>query len=1789
MNQAHDRKRMIRLRRLAVAVVTLLVSANPLGRPLEAQTAGCQLGGFPGIVDVLNPVSGVPSPFGSGYANSVELLPDAQRLFVPMNYGFGIFDVTAPLPSSPALSWPSLRAQVGRQPGDGQSYVSGFGASPDGQRLVVNMNLNGTGYSNLVAVPTDSSKSSYRFVADFSAPMSADSTVVHQIAGRYIVYTLKNGDGLYAADITNIPGPWPPCVNPGVEGCQRIEYPNDMRLGWYPVENTGRAYGSDLRLARNLLVYRNGDTLEILDAGNPGPAPVSGGNPSITPGFTRKQVPLFAWGSVGTGERLARIEVAPDPSDGRGTPAVYVLGTFRNASAKPTAWRLIKYDFATDTATPVGQPFVPPAEFVGASASSIPLLGVLSEATKATFFLWAASATNVRVYLFTPDSWPTSSPNSNYSSFYDFGTGAGVPYPGGFVREMRAMRISATDVALFVPQTTKTYAMDLSNCEPQTGPAVSGLSASSTTPFIGDSVAITPVYSPPNDSSKGVGLVDWHFDFNFHTGEPSNTSWGGINRDDKHYLGVTVGTTEPSTVSPIQLAGPCDPNFSNSVPASGTSCWTSVGTGGSGDAPSAVLAPGSTVTTTLKFEVQNQKDSANTAQLPLVWKAPDVTLVSPNVITGSTTSVGIQTQGTPDALQSWYWYAGTSAASLSLVCTTTGATCTSPQAPLNLAAQGTYYVLVSVPYKNGYRTSLCAGSPTCTPGANDPVRTLTVADIVPAFTVAGQASLPASPTVVLTVTPSLVVGNQSNTSAGAASTSQYQYCWATSGTAAGLCTWQTLFATGAPKGTTADIASQLTLTPGTTYWLRIRARSGATATWIPWNPPGGSTGQDYWPVVVTAGAPGIRPVSGLSPCGGPGVGGGTCTNGYVNTGSAVTFALQLGGADATTVPPDLFWSINVVGGSASPPSQSLGLQFTVTPSSTYTTAAFVTVTAFGQQATYQFEVRSGTPPPTTGSCDFSVIDTSTYPSTTLGTTTTQTTYSISGPKTLLFQPLSYLSTYSWSLGTFAGSQSGFSPNQPFTHTFSSAGILFVTLDGVSPSCTKAVTINVTSSVTPEFRVSDGTGANFPQAANGDFLVPSGLPVTLTAIDAATGQALPSPVTPGWNFGDATSSSVTPAQKAWTVSGSATYLVTLTLGAKSVSHNVNVVPGIPTAAYSAVYGDGGTIDTAKVALNKAILFTSTGPPAAQYTWDFGDGTVETGPSAITHTYTRTGSFPVTLRMALGGVTFQTATPTTYSVVELPRWIVPGLAYAAGVLPGSFYISDVVIQNTSATQWASYSIALLDGQDPLVWVELPGFQPLESRRLSNVVNKTFGKNAGVTYAMVVRGNNVPSEPAIVAFTYNNNGADRATKGTYGTAISAVSASAAVGPNSPAAAREFPGLRDVPLTAVPNVSAAYTNVGFVNVGDVPATVAVRYVSRVPGDAGPTPLGNAFEAWLGPKQTKQLTQPLRQALAGTGQSYETYEAPNYYMAFEVLGEGAMVIPYATVKDFGSSDSVFLTSLPNTSSPVRVPSMVRVNRTTITGETTRTDRFRSRAVIFNPSEQSRAVKLSFSYRRCPPGVTDLALCDARTEMTGTVTLGSGETYVTEDFVQSWMAYKGQVVSDEESFLQSYLDVSPADANPDPLVVRGEAYNNQEGGNFGAQVPALLADVHGASAAGTRKRLVVPYVVPNAAQSNYYRTNVALVALGDGVAEARLRLREPFTGSGSPAISEQIRTINDKFLQSSLESIFPELKNYPVGSFPGPGYYSLEIEVTKGTLAAYVIINDNITSDGSLVLAQPLP
>jgi len=163
--------------------------------------------------------------------------------------------------------------------------------------------------------------------------------------------------------------------------------------------------------------------------------------------------------------------------------------------------------------------------------------------------------------------------------------------------------------------------------------------------------------------------------------------------------------------------------------------------------------------------------------------------------------------------------------------------------------------------------------------------------------------------------------------------------------------------------------------------------------------------------------------------------------------------------------------------------------------------------------------------------------------------------------------------------------------------------------------------------------------------------------------------------------------------------------------------------------------------------------------------------------------------------------------------------------------------------------------------------------------------------------------------------------------------------------------------------------------------------------------------------------------------------------------------------------------------------------------------------------------------------------------------------------------------------------VEPADANTDPLIVRGETFNSQTNGKFGTQVPGLLPSVHGATAGGAKTRLMIPYVIPKSGGSGY-RTNVAFVALGDAPAQATVRLHEPTLDSGFPAAQDEVVTVDDKFLQLSLEKLFPELASFPQNR---GGYYSVEIEVTSGTLAAYAVVNDKVTSDGSLILAKPLP
>jgi len=77
----------------------------------------------------------------------------------------------------------------------------------------------------------------------------------------------------------------------------------------------------------------------------------------------------------------------------------------------------------------------------------------------------------------------------------------------------------------------------------------------------------------------------------------------------------------------------------------------------------------------------------------------------------------------------------------------------------------------------------------------------------------------------------------------------------------------------------------------------------------------------------------------------------------------------------------------------------------------------------------------------------------------------------------------------------------------------------------------------------------------------------------------------------------------------------------------------------------------------------------------------------------------------------------------------------------------------------------------------------------------------------------------------------------------------------------------------------------------------------------------------------------------------------------------------------------------------------------------------------------------------------------ARLAAEGIETLRPRETKSWEDFVADWVNPSDVSLN----FVSSWVDVEPADANQDPLVVRADTYNNQLSGNFGTQVPGFIA------------------------------------------------------------------------------------------------------------------------------------
>ena len=638
----------------------------------------------------------------------------------------------------------------------------------------------------------------------------------------------------------------------------------------------------------------------------------------------------------------------------------------------------------------------------------------------------------------------------------------------------------------------------------------------------------------------------------------------------------------------------------------------------------------------------------------------------------------------------------------------------------------------------------------------------------------------------------------------------------------------------------------------------------------------------------------------------------------------------------------------------------------------------------------------------------------------------------------------------------------------------------------------------------------------------------------------------------WNFGDAGTANTQTPQHVYTKAGN--YTVTLTIPSAdgssqcSKSNSINVTG--PSGGFFPQYlGDSSPFVPSNVTPNKNVLFTALDPPSQvdAYLWDFGDGTAPATGSTATHPFAP-GSWTVTLTVTAGSANVSTTLAlTVLPPPQPPMWVVAGMAYVTGQIPGTIWQSDVTIFNPDTTRTATYSVAFLDARNPvddyskLTWTPIP-VGPLGSVASGNVLGSFFGQPLGAYGGLMVRGDVAPLPPVITARTFNNGDP---TKGTFGLSVPPTPVSGGVSPQASPAASVLIGLGQN--------ADAYTNLGFVNLNNDWPTIQIDFLDGLTA----APLASRVVD-MQPYQSLQINNALVDAgYAGTSDLYT--------VKVKIL-QGTAVYPWASVIDVHSTDAIVVTPTQPPSNAYRIPGIVRLIGAN--GE-----HWRSRVTVSNPSSGSRKVHMVLSYVPC-----DTSGCAGQISIAGDVAMSPGQTQSWDDFVKVWLTAKGQItIDDATSYLNSWLDVSPAvgDTNSDPLVVLGETYNDTPNGHVGLQIPGYTP-FDGASQTGAYKRLALTGL----ASTTAYRTNLALFV----VAGAAGKWVNVHVYSPQGTKLRDIPVLVDGFSQVSDGTLF--------GGLSGDlSRLSIVVDnIDDGvTVGGYATIIDNTSGGPTFVKAQPAP
>jgi len=1673
--------------RAALAVTAILGLLAALPARLEAQ---CTLSGSPTSFEPRPPGVARPVTLSSGFNNKLELYRNGAtgpyRLLVMESYGYSVLDLNKDPANPSALVYHDIRYPLG-----GPNSVTHHG---DGQNNVQTIAVSPDGQRAAFSITgpgapfqtvVGSHDGGYGFTPWGDFPQGrAFGTLVQHVGSRYIAYSI-NDTPLTAADVTTLP-------------TNALQVNNLVDSGF--AETSALPAGTNAFLAGNYILYIGDTGLLVIDASNPGPVG------RITANYPKTTITSADFG----GRTIAAYTAAVDPADatklwvlaelnpltGENSPSyglLYVTGGLAKISAGPL-WRV---------PSQAGDVWMS----AGISAALVPRNGDVF------VLMWAARRTPsplFQLYSTTVAAWSTVNsaappgvfaiPATLYSSFWT----------------QQPMRGFAADtgnsVYAYLPTGQSAYVIPMS-CVSVNSPAVASMSVvdqagatlrNNDTVFLGDLVTITPTVNPPPSSQPLTGF-GWNFDLDFHASEDTGIS-PHIRFPDNGAFGNPLNP--PATIG---VVGPCDPQMSGVNPSSGAGCWNSVTTNGAFGGPDFTggEVAGSSKALTFAFEANNALGSTGASLFTLNWKVPAAKIQSTQVLSAQPLVSG--SDGHPTAT-GFKWYFGDLPNPLTLVPGCTGPTCVP-----TLDTKGTHSYWLTASYANGYVTPDCPGAPNCTAAMG----TYTVTDFAPAFTVNGATSGPL--TVVTNQSLNMLNSSQRGQTVTAAGGYWYSLCLIPC--ADNYVLWGTMG--DAPPSGAPPYAAAIPI-PGTAgnYALKIKVDyTGGTAFWP--DPAGAA----YFGLNVVSVVPLVVHAT-VSPTSAP-------------VRQTVTFSCNVTGG---LQPYSYQWrsplSFVVPGATQSTYQTTSGAAGNV-QAYCYVTDSQPTPASSSASAIATFTGGSPPPPPPGGGTPSVSVSVSPNPGTVnqpvtfscnVSGGTPPYTYSWRSPSTSTFVA-GTSQTFSTSSSTPTSIQAGCTATDSASLQGSNVGS--VTIADVAGPPVACVDVNYTVLDRDNGFISIPLSSNF---SGQYYAVATGQNLAFVASGTGMGSA-------DWTFGDGGNGSGNPTWYTYATAGS--FNATVKLNANTqCSKTYRIIVAGPSGLFTARYADDSIFSSSHVESGKDLSFVAT-DNADSYAWDFGDGFTATGKNP-THAFRVNGStnvtFTTTLTVTIG--TNHWSTSQAFTVIpppEPPRWFVAGLAYVNGAASGTVWQSDLSILNPHPTLSATYSLAFLDGTNPVAPKDLDwktitlGAQ--QSIFGSNVVGSFFGKSLGSYGAIIVRGDVAPVAPSITSRTYNNGDPG---KGTFGLSVPVAQATSGVSPQSSTAQQLLIGLRDD--------SSAYTNIALVNLISADWSHAhLAFFDPAGANLGSIPVD------VPPYGIAQLSKPL------TSPGWLGKPSLALYRVQVTVDPGGAVYPYATVIDQTSTDPIVVTPTEQPLNTYRIPGIVRLaglNNTV----------WRSRVTISNPSGAgARKVHVVFSYVSC--GANG---CGNRVSIAGDVTMNPGQTQSWDDFVKLWLTVKGDIpVDDAKSYQDSFLDVSPGDSNLDPLLVLGETYNAQPTGPVGLQLSGFT-DLDAGSKTGAGKRLLLTGLASNAD----LRTNVAFFLTSGTRGSLNLRVLSD-TGVTLKTIGWDLTDLSP-FKQFSDSELF--------GGVNKSDRMSIIADSFDGSpVAAYATIIDNTSGDATFVKALPAP